>query len=207
MPEFTGRQLPTRRDEYAEVTRLAVIDAARELFGRNGHANTKVDEIARKARVSPSTVYAKCGGKQGLLESLMDIWTTGTRIQQIIESCRGARTGRDMLSVLAEGYVTIYNESGDIIRIVTQAAASTAAAEACLHTANTRHCDALAEIVAGIRTTGELARDLSDEEVVKAIYYHFRYEQLALTIEEFGWTEARSRDTIRRWVEMAIFKE
>src|SRR5690349_15958600 len=105
MPEFTGRQLPTRRDEYAEVTRLAVIDAAGELLGRNGHANTKVDEIARKARVSPSTVYAQCGGKQGLLESLMDIWTAGTQIQQVIESCRAARTGRDMLSVLAEGYV------------------------------------------------------------------------------------------------------
>lgn len=202
---FDQRSL-TRREEYSEATRLAVVDAARELFGRNGHARTKVDEIAQRARVSPSTVYSKCGGKQGLLETLMNSWTLGPAVEQIIDDCRKVKTGHDMLSVLADGYLTMYNESGDIIRIVTEAAASSLEAERLLQTANLRHLNALGRIVAGIRATGELAADLSDDDVVKAIYFHFRYQQFALTIEEFGWNEVRSRDVIRTWVERAILK-
>ncbi|GAA4620376.1 TetR/AcrR family transcriptional regulator [Actinoallomurus vinaceus] len=206
MSEPTGERPPTRRDEYAEVTRLAVVDAARELFGANGYVKTKVDEIARRARVSPATVYAQCGGKQGLLETLMDMWTSGTRVQQIIDDCRDAGTAREKLSVLAVGYVLIYAESGDIIRIVTEAAASIPAAAEFLHVANLRHQEALAEIVAGIRATGEIVDDLSDEDVVRTIFYHFRYEQFTLASEEFGWGVARARDTIREWLAQAILK-
>lgn len=207
MSESTGRQPLTRRDEYAEITRLAVIGAARELFGRYGHAKTKVDDIACRARVSPSTVYATCGGKQGLLETLMDTWTEGPVIQEIVDDCRNASTGRGMLAILADGYLTVYGQSGDIMRIVTEAASSTVSAQECLRTANARHRQALAEIVAGIRVTGELLSGLSDDDVVKAIFYHFRYEQFALATEEFGWSRVRSRDTIRTWLERAVLTQ
>jgi AcrR family transcriptional regulator len=204
--ESTGERSPTRRDEYAETTRLAVIEAARELFGANGYARTKVDDVARRARVSPATVYGQCGGKQGLLETLMDTWTTGTRVQQVIDDCRKAETARDMLAILADGYVAIYTESGDIMQIVTEAAVSSPAAAQFLQTANARHREALAEIVAGLRRTGELADGMSDDDVVNAIFYHFRAEQFALTTQDFGWSEDHARDTIRTWIELAILK-
>ena len=57
----------TRREDYSDQTRTAVIGAARQLFAENGFFQTKVDEIAKLSRVSPATVYAQCGGKQGLL--------------------------------------------------------------------------------------------------------------------------------------------
>src|SRR6202021_2847404 len=56
-------------------TRAAVIAAARQLFAENGFFQTKVEQIAKLSRVSPATVYAQCGGKQGLLRLLMDSWT------------------------------------------------------------------------------------------------------------------------------------
>src|ERR687887_477539 len=65
----------SRRDEYADQTRAAVLAAARQLFAENGFFQTKVEDIAKLSRVSPATVYAQCGGKQGLLRSLMDGWT------------------------------------------------------------------------------------------------------------------------------------
>ena len=57
----------TRRAEYAETTRRAIVAAARELFSKQGFFSTKVDEIAARARVSPATVYAASGGKHDLL--------------------------------------------------------------------------------------------------------------------------------------------
>ncbi len=81
-----------------------------------------MQQIATRARVSPATVYAQCGGKQGLLKTLMDAWTAGPLVLQIIEACAAAGTGAEKLRVLADGYVAIYAANGDIIRIVTGAA-------------------------------------------------------------------------------------
>ena len=51
----------TRREEYAEATRQAILEAARRLFRERGYFATKVDEIAAMARVAPATVYAVDG--------------------------------------------------------------------------------------------------------------------------------------------------
>jgi AcrR family transcriptional regulator len=61
----------TRRQDYAEATRPAIIDAARRLFAERGYFATKVDDIAAEARVAPATVYAVTGGKQNLLDILI----------------------------------------------------------------------------------------------------------------------------------------
>jgi AcrR family transcriptional regulator len=196
--------VPSRRDEYAAATWQAIVDAARELFSEAGYAGTTVQQIARRARVSPATVYAQCGGKQGLLETLMDAWTAGPLVRQIIEACAVAPRGAEMLHVLADGYVAIYESSGDIIRIVTDAAATAPGAAAFLETATARHHDALVEIVSQIRETGDLKMGLSVEDAARIIYFHFRFEQFTLAAESFGWGWERARDWIRDRVELAI---
>lgn len=193
-----------RRDEYAEVTWQAVVTAARELFADAGYSRTTVQQIARRARVSPATVYAQCGGKQGLLKTLMDAWTAGPLVRQIIEACAAARSGAEKLHVLADGYIAIYEGSRDIIRIVTNAAAAVPDAAGFLETANARHHEALIEIVAQIRETGDLKKDLSDEDAARIIYWHFRFEQIELAADNFGWGEDRARDWIRERVELAL---
>jgi AcrR family transcriptional regulator len=194
----------SRREEYAEATWQAVVVAARELFGEAGYSRTTVQQIARRARVSPATVYAQCGGKQGLLKTLMDAWTAGPLVREIIEACAAAGSGPEKLDVLADGYVAIIRASGDIIRIVTDAAAASPDAAEFLATANERHHEALVEIVKQIRDTGDLAKDLSDEDAARIIYYHFRFEQFTLAADGFGWGETRARDWIRERVEAAI---
>jgi AcrR family transcriptional regulator len=197
-------RLLSRRQEYAEATWRAVVTAARELFGEAGYSRTTVQQIARRARVSPATVYAQCGGKQGLLKTLMDEWTAGPLVRKIIEACAAAETAEQKLVVLADGYRAIYNASGDIIRIVTDAAAAAPGAAEFLETANERHHEALVEIVTQIRETGDLKKDLSDEDAARIIYYHFRYEQIKLAADTFGWGEDRALNWIRERVENAL---
>jgi AcrR family transcriptional regulator len=199
-----GDRFRSRRDEYAEATWQAVVTAARELFGEAGYSGTTVQQIARRARVSPATVYAQCGGKQGLLKTLMDSWTAGPLVLEIIEACAAAPSGAEKLQVLADGYGAIYRASGDIIKIVTDAAAAAPGAAEFLETANARHHEALLAIVAQIRETGDLMEDLSDEDAARIIYYHFRFEQWTLAADTFGWGEARARDWIRERVEIAL---
>ena len=194
----------SRREEYAEATWQAVVAAARELFGEAGYSRTTVQQIARRARVSPATVYAQCGGKQGLLKTLMDSWTAGPLVLEIIEACAAAQSATEKLNVLADGYVAIYRASGDIVRIVTDAAAAAPGAAEFLETANARHHEALLAIVAQVRETGKLKEEISDEDAARIIYYHFRFEQFTLAAETFEWGEERARDWIRQRVENAL---
>jgi AcrR family transcriptional regulator len=200
----SANQFRSRREEYAEATWQAVVAAARELFGEAGYSRTTVQQIARRARVSPATVYAQCGGKQGLLKTLMDAWTAGPLVREIIEACAVAGSGAEKLHELADGYVAIYRSSGDIIRIITDAATAAPDAAEFLVTANERHQEALVEIATQIRETGDLAKDLSDEDAARIIYYHFRFEQFMLVADGFGWGETRARGWIAERVGAAI---
>ena len=58
------------RSQHAEATRRAVLDAARSLFGRNGYAQTSVDEIADVARVTKGAVYHHFAGKEALFRAV-----------------------------------------------------------------------------------------------------------------------------------------
>ena len=58
----------TRRSEQAAGTRTTVIDAAREIFMRDGWQKTTIAAIAERAGVSPETIYAGFRNKRTLLE-------------------------------------------------------------------------------------------------------------------------------------------
>src|ERR1700749_1312357 len=58
------------RSQHAEATRRAVLDAARSLFGRQGYAQTSVDEIADAARVTKGAVYHHFAGKEALFRAV-----------------------------------------------------------------------------------------------------------------------------------------
>ncbi|GAA2216043.1 TetR/AcrR family transcriptional regulator [Nonomuraea monospora] len=188
------------------MTRQEAVKAARRLFAEHGYARTTVDTIAQAAGVSPATVYAQCGGKEGLLGTLMDMWTAGQLVVDIISACQAVGSGRAKIKVLAEGYIAIYKQYGDIIRIVTRAAASAPVAEDYLRTADHRHRDALRQIMEQIRDVGDLADGMSVEDAAKITFFYFRYDQFALAADTFGWGVDRAVRWIAGRVASAILK-
>src|SRR5262245_36154381 len=99
-----------RREEYAEQTRVAVIAAARSLFAENGFFQTKVEQIAELSRVSEATVYARCGGKQGLLRSLMDSWTQSPLVVDALRWSLVADDAAIVMQTLSTAYLEIAEE-------------------------------------------------------------------------------------------------
>src|SRR6201996_2353254 len=97
----------SRREEYADQTRAAVIAAARQLFAENGFFQTKVEEIAKLGRVSPATVYAQCGGKQGLLRLLMDSWTQSEAVAEAYQESLAAADAGLLIHNLSAAYLQI----------------------------------------------------------------------------------------------------
>src|SRR5262245_25457964 len=107
----------SRREEYAEATRQAIIAAARELFSKQGFFSTKVDEIAARARVSPATVYAVSGGKHGLLHALIE--SAGCKAVREATASR-IQTMNDPVAILrflASTCRSMREDFGDIMRL------------------------------------------------------------------------------------------
>jgi len=64
------RYASPRREEQARQTRAAVVDAAGQLFLRDGFAAATIAAIASAAGVSAETIYKSFGGKPGLVRAI-----------------------------------------------------------------------------------------------------------------------------------------
>jgi AcrR family transcriptional regulator len=59
----------SRRTDYSESTKQALVDSAMELFTKNGYAGTSLDAIVKRARVTKGALYHHFSGKQALFEA------------------------------------------------------------------------------------------------------------------------------------------
>jgi len=64
------KQARRTQAERTEATTTALVDAARELFTRDGYAATSLDAVAAKARVTKGAVYHHFQSKQQLFEAV-----------------------------------------------------------------------------------------------------------------------------------------
>jgi TetR/AcrR family acrAB operon transcriptional repressor len=60
-----------RTKDDAEQTRRALLDAGLRVFGRQGYAATKLEDIAREAAVTRGAIYWHFGGKAELYQALL----------------------------------------------------------------------------------------------------------------------------------------
>lgn len=60
----------TRREEYSESTRTALLDAAAEAFAAQGFARTSVDDIVRRARLTKGALYHHFKDKTAVFEAV-----------------------------------------------------------------------------------------------------------------------------------------
>jgi AcrR family transcriptional regulator len=172
------RRNKTRRQEYAEATRQAILDAARRLFCKKGFFSTKVNEIAALARVSPATVYAVAGGKQGLLHTLMDTSTTAPMVADTIDRINTMDDAKGVIAFLAQRTRQMREEFGDIMRLILKTAPHDKAASETLATATARYRQAFVPIAAHLSDLGALRDGMTLTRAVDILWFYFGYHAL-----------------------------
>lgn len=65
-------EVQSRRHEYSEATRRALLDSATDLFVERGFSTTSLDEVAAKARVTKGAIYHHFPSKQSLFEAVSE---------------------------------------------------------------------------------------------------------------------------------------
>jgi AcrR family transcriptional regulator len=143
-----------RRAEYAAATRQAIHDAARELFVTQGYFATTVDDIATAARVAPASVYAVAGGKQGLLNSIIEARTTAPDVEETYARITGHEDGPELLRFITHATRVRFENARDLMRVVIDTAPHEPAAAQALRSAH-------ASLRAGLNLTARRLAELN----------------------------------------------
>ncbi|KAA0016315.1 TetR/AcrR family transcriptional regulator [Antrihabitans cavernicola] len=105
----------TRREEYAALTRAAILDAALELFATDGYGPSSIDAIARHARVSKGAFYHHFPDKQAIFdEVLQEQMRLG--VAEVVEGMARAQAtaefdGREVALAGAREMLRVFGES------------------------------------------------------------------------------------------------
>ena len=62
----------SRREEYSDLTRRALLDSAASLIAERGYAGTSLEEVTARARVTKGALYHHFRGKRALFEAVFD---------------------------------------------------------------------------------------------------------------------------------------
>ncbi len=96
----------SRRVDYTESTRQALVDSALELFTKRGYAATSLDAIVKRARVTKGALYHHFSGKQALFEAAFDAVETDA-IGRLSVAVDGDGTAWDRAMAGIQEYVSV----------------------------------------------------------------------------------------------------
>ncbi len=105
------------RAEAAEKNRQSILDTLYDRLRAAPAQPVSVDEIARRARVSRSTVYLVFGSRSGLFDALTDRLLEGAGYDRIAEAV-GHPDARETLRGGLEGGVRMYAAHQDVFRVM-----------------------------------------------------------------------------------------
>jgi AcrR family transcriptional regulator len=188
-----------RRQEYADQTRRAIISAARTLFAERGYGSTKVEDIAKLARVAPITVYSVVGGKSGLLRILMDIWSAAPIVGTTLSSVQDMEDPGAILELVARVVRSMREEFGDIIRVLLDAALHDHTVAESLAIATARYRQSFLTVAQRLATLDALRAELTLEEAADVLWFYFGYWGYFTLHNENKWTYEKAE----RWLFMA----
>jgi AcrR family transcriptional regulator len=117
-----------RRQEQAAATRAAILDAAQQLFERQGYIATSVGEIAADAGVALKTVYAVFGTKRGVLMALRSRLVRGddepvpVHEREWFRAVLAEPDPRKLIAGLAHQAAAMKERAGTVFEIIRNAA-------------------------------------------------------------------------------------
>jgi AcrR family transcriptional regulator len=181
-----------RRQEYAEATRQAILDAARRLFAEQGYFSTRVEDIAAAARVASATVYAVSGGKAGLLQKLVDVWSSAPSIEATDQDVRRLDDPVAVIRLVAARARGMREEYGDIMRTILATAPNDAAIAATTEAATRLYRDALTSICQHLADLSSLRDGVDVACATDVLWFYFGYAGLFTMHDDNGWSYDRS---------------
>lgn len=197
---------PTRRQEYAQETRQAIIDAARKLYAERGYFATRVDDIAEEARVSPATVYAVTGSKQNLLSILIASWAEDPIVASTLNDIDASNDSVAIIRELASASRTMRESFVDIIQVMLVTAPHDKSIAELERSATDYYRSAIRSISGRLVELGELRPDLKLKDVADLLWFYFGYASYFTLVGDNDWSYDRAEGWLAEQAITTILK-
>src|SRR5262245_41886420 len=114
-----GARAQDARGARRERRRAAILDAALEEFAARGFAATRLDDVARRARIAKGTIYLYFRDKESLFQDLVR-----TMLSPLVGTIAAAPLGEVPIRAVAEMIVDVFvreiygTRRKDVIRLI-----------------------------------------------------------------------------------------
>jgi AcrR family transcriptional regulator len=196
-----GYDSPRRREQAAE-TRRKILDAAEELFARDGYAATAMPAIADRAGVALKTVYLAFGTKAGVLHGLWDVRLGGDDQPIPVTERRWYRQllqADDPVALVrtsARQSRVTKDRAGDLMRIIRQAAVTEPALADLWDRIETEFRAVLGGVAGRLAALGSLAPGVDVTRATDLLWTLNHPDTWYLLVRGCGWTA----DGYEQWV-------
>lgn len=183
-----------RREEQAEATRQAILQAARKRFAEQGYQATTLQAIAREAEVSVPTIYVVFGSKAAILSALVKSAGADEDIRALSRDAFAEPDPRRQLRLAARVVRSIQERDTDITDLLWQAGGGDPDLAAVWRQSHQQQLARLGEIVRMAARKNALRPDLSAEEATDILWALGSPEIYRLFVRERRWTPQRYED-------------
>jgi AcrR family transcriptional regulator len=190
----------SQREEAAAETRARILSSAKALFARRGIDTVTINEIAEKARVSASSIYAVFKSKEGLLLALMEGALFGERYQAAVKRLDGVSDPVEQVARTASISRAVYESEAEELGLMRGASAFSPALrkleQAFEDTRYARQEARLKELYA----KGRARKDLQLEKARRLMWMYTSRDVYRMLVREGGWTP----DAYEAWLSQTL---
>jgi AcrR family transcriptional regulator len=192
--------LSDKRREAADVTKARVLGAAKTLFAARGIDRVTIAEVAKRAKVSVSTVFALYKSKEGILRSLMKSTLFGQRFQAAIARLKDETDPVTLIALTANVARAIYEAESSELGLVRGVSAFSPALSKLEREFEEIRFQMQKERVELLFAQSKQRTGLTLEEARRIMWMYTSRDVYRLLVHEGGWTP----DRYQKWLSITL---
>ena len=207
MPETSRRRYASaRREEAAEATRGRILDAAGALFAEHGIDRVRIADIAVRAGVGASTVYAAFSSKAGVLHALMTASLFGPRFRKAQDILAGADDPVVLVAMTAQVARAIYESETEDLGLLRGASSFSPELRAMEAEFEAVRYEMQAERVERLFAAGRQRTGLDLAQARRVMWMYTSRDVYRMLVQDGGWSPDQYQDWLSRTLTEALVR-
>lgn len=194
------------RKRAADSTKVRVLHVAKTLFADRGIDRVTMAQIAKKAKVSLSTVFALYKSKEGVLRELMKSTLFGQRFQAEIGRLQGETDPVRLIALTANVARAIYEAESSDLGLVRGVSAFSPALRKLESEFEDLRFQMQKERVVLLFAQSKQAEGYSLDEARRILWMYTSRDVYRLLVHEGGWTPDRYQEWMSATLVNALVK-
>lgn len=194
------------RSEAADATKERVLNAAKTLFSRHGIDAVTIAQIAQKADVATSTVYALFKSKEGILRRLMSAALFGDRFAAARAKLDGVTDPVAMIRLTPKVARAVYEGETSELRLIRGSSAFSPALRKLEQEFEKARFDMQEERVRLLFAESKQVEGLDFEDARRILWMYTSRDVYRMLVQEGGWSPERYEEWLAETLTHALVR-